>query len=1084
MVAYLAGQAKVEIQVDGKTIARTEIAGALRNTQRYPKLIVAPPQRVYDQKIVNLFRKFVIDFTDDGSVTKDAAELGRIGKEHLEAKLAELKALRAGAAVYPFIDQLDEPIGRLAELSSNQEAWFVEHFAGADDLLDAKDNVIDPIKAFLNGNQRSIYDDARSFMLTHSTNIAYLPAGVADGIETALEDAQIFRGNKTTKLGSAVAAVQEQLDGVVAVERDEAIAKIDNYWKQIPVSAAYAAAAEAARQSVTRQTEQIVASVQQEIQIPTIRHLATQFDDTIYPAILDELEAAKAVPDPETVVPDDDTSKAPPRIPTPPTKHSISIKKLSLPGAGGVLENEAQVDAYLGQLRVILLATINDNKRITCSAKRPPQGHEFKDAAWIQSRWRASRKLPGANYLSPSRHGHRRCSPPGPSRAASAPRQYAFLSPRSPTTVVNTSSTESPTPGSTVSSHYASWTLAATPTRDRLAGLGPGPRPTGDPGRRETRRPRHRGRHQYQRSRGDHRPAGRHPPQHRREGEAYALLLTAYCRHWHKTMPFMFEAEGAYTELLVPAGLLADGALLSRARGVLTEDVCGGDAEVIGWLYQFYISERKDEIFAGFKKNKKAGADEIPAATQLFTPHWIVRYLLENTLGRLWMLNRPSSRLVDQMDYYIAPIDEETDFLKVAGPEELTVIDPACGSGHMLTYAFDLLYAIYEEAGYAPLISRASSSPTISTAQRSTPAPGALAAFALTMKARGKDRRFFTRSGISPKICVIEPISFTPDDLGLLITKDGGDRDAEEAFWNQFHDADVLGSLIRPDPDATAQAAMVLEALKDQEATLYYDTLIRARLVVRQAEILSCEYLVVTANPPYMGAKNMDTRLADFAKSESKDSKSDLFSMFVERCLDLLPVGGYSGLMTPFVWMFISSYEALRNRVIREETITTLIQLEYSGGFDGATVPICAYVLRRGQSDQAGAFVRLFDFVGPAVQGPKTLEIIQADRLKRAGETSSGMERHLYRTATSDFAKVPGTPIAYWLSDSMRATFSDFPPALSSRSRSTIGMVTGKNALYVRQWWEVAANLTCLDAQSRDQAAQTSRRWFPLCQGW
>ena len=189
---------------------------------------------------MNLFRKFVIDFTDDGAITKDAAELGRVGKEHLEAKLAELKALRSGAAAYPFIDQLDEPIGLLAELSSNPAAWFVEHFAGADDLLDAKDNVIDPIKAFLNGNQRSIYDDARSFIQANSTNIAYLPAGVADGIETALEDAQIFRGNKTAQLGSAVTAVRTQLDGVVAAERDAAAAKIDDYWKQVPVSAAYA----------------------------------------------------------------------------------------------------------------------------------------------------------------------------------------------------------------------------------------------------------------------------------------------------------------------------------------------------------------------------------------------------------------------------------------------------------------------------------------------------------------------------------------------------------------------------------------------------------------------------------------------------------------------------------------------------------------------------------------------------------------------------------------------------------------------------------------------------------------------------
>lgn len=362
VVAYLAGQTKIEIQVDGKTLVRTEIVGALRNTQRYPNLIVAP-QRVYDQKIVNLFRKFVIEFTDDGGITKDAAELGRVGKEHLEAKLAELKALRVGAA-YPFVDQLDAPIGLLAELSSNPAAWFVEHFAGADDLLDAKDNTIDPIKAFLNGNQSKIYGDARSFMQTNSTNIAYLPAGVADGIKTALEDSQIFRGNRTTQLGNAVTAVREQLDGVIAAERDAATAKIDDYWVQVPGSAAYAAATEEARQSVTQRAEQMRARVQQETQIPAIRNAAAHFVDTVYPAILDELEAARHAPTPKPEAPNDDEAQVP-VTPDPPAKQSISIKKLSLPGAGGVLETEAQVDAYLDQLRATLVATINDNKRIT-----------------------------------------------------------------------------------------------------------------------------------------------------------------------------------------------------------------------------------------------------------------------------------------------------------------------------------------------------------------------------------------------------------------------------------------------------------------------------------------------------------------------------------------------------------------------------------------------------------------------------------------------------------------------------------------------------------------------------------------------
>ena len=257
------------------------------------------------------------------------------------------------------------------------------------------------------------------------------------------------------------------------------------------------------------------------------------------------------------------------------------------------------------------------------------------------------------------------------------------------------------------------------------------------------------------------------------QGEAYALLLAEYCRHWNRSMPFMFEREGDYTELLIPANLLADDSVLARAVAVLTEKVCQ-DVEVIGWLYQFYISERKDDVFAGFKKGKKAGAAEIPAATQLFTPHWIVRYLVENSLGRLWLLNRPTSRLAEQMEYYIAPVDEETDFLKVTSPEELKIIDPACGSGHMLTYAFDLLYAIYEEEGYAP-----SDIPGLILANNLygteiDPRAGALAAFALTMKARARQRTFFNKQ-IEPNICVLEPISFTPGELDILVTR-GGDR--------------------------------------------------------------------------------------------------------------------------------------------------------------------------------------------------------------------------------------------------------------------------------------------------------------------
>jgi hypothetical protein len=221
------------------------------------------------------------------------------------------------------------------------------------------------------------------------------------------------------------------------------------------------------------------------------------------------------------------------------------------------------------------------------------------------------------------------------------------------------------------------------------------------------------------------------------QAEAYRLLLVAICNDWHRTMPFLFERIDDYTELLLPADLLSNASILAYLREAMTPDVCE-DVEVIGWLYQFYISEKKDEVFAGLKKNQKITAENIPAATQLFTPHWIVRYLVENSLGRLWLLNRPGSKLAKRMDYYIAPEEPETDFLKIGKPEEIKVCDPACGSGHMLTYAFDLLYAIYEEEGY-----EADKIPALILQHNLTGVEiddraGALAAFALAMKAARK----------------------------------------------------------------------------------------------------------------------------------------------------------------------------------------------------------------------------------------------------------------------------------------------------------------------------------------------------------
>ncbi|MFC9773619.1 MULTISPECIES: BREX system P-loop protein BrxC [unclassified Pseudarthrobacter] len=365
VAAYLAGQSKIEIQLNGKVLHRTGITGALKNTQSYSAMVVAP-QRVFDPKVVNAFRKFVVEFTDDGSVAKDPLELARDGRERLEGKLAELRTFRT-ASPFAFIAQLDEPIQMLAELCEHKPDWFITEFHDAGDLLDAKDHVIDPIKAFLKGSQRNIFENALAFTQTNQSNIAHLPAGAVDLVLNGLEDVHIFRGNKTQQLGQAVNELERQLHDLIDTERADAAQKINDYWHQVPESRAFAEASEGARESVTRRAQSVLNQVQHETQIPAIRNLAIQFADTIYPAMLDELEAAKPVPGvEESPGLQQGTEKTPAPDPAPvPVKQTVSIKRLALPGAGQVLKTEDDVDKYLDSLRVVLRAAINDNKRIT-----------------------------------------------------------------------------------------------------------------------------------------------------------------------------------------------------------------------------------------------------------------------------------------------------------------------------------------------------------------------------------------------------------------------------------------------------------------------------------------------------------------------------------------------------------------------------------------------------------------------------------------------------------------------------------------------------------------------------------------------
>ena len=554
------------------------------------------------------------------------------------------------------------------------------------------------------------------------------------------------------------------------------------------------------------------------------------------------------------------------------------------------------------------------------------------------------------------------------------------------------------------------------------------------------------------------------------QAEAYALLLADYCRYWNRAMPFMFEREGDYTELLIPANLLAEDSVLSGSVKVLTEDVCQ-DVEVIGWLYQFYISERKDEVFAGFKKNKKAGADEIPAATQLFTPHWIVRYLVENSVGRLWMLNHPQSHLVDQMDYYIAPVDEETDFLKITTPEELKVIDPACGSGHMLTYAFDLLYAIYEEEGYTPSHIPGLILTNNLYGTEIDPRAGALAAFALTMKAAAK-RKLFLKNPVDPNVCVLDPVSFSADELSYLVTRDG-DRHAEEAFWNQFAEADTFGSLIQPDAALTVRLAKHLATLDDEGDLLRADTLDWAQRVITQATYLTGDYAVVVANPPYMGSASMGDGLVDFAAVNYPQSKNDLFAMFIERNLALATPRGQVGMITMQSWMFLAAFQALRSLLLRNHAVGTITHLG-SGAFEsigGEVVTTVAFTVQTNSVGKETSVARLVD-ISPAAAKDSVFRSL----------AKHPEDPRWFRKDLRDLLNVPRSPFAYWFSQEITNLFAS-GRSVGSVAETAKGMVTADNASFVRQWWEPSFSSIGFGAPSRTAAQELGTRWFPYARG-
>jgi type II restriction/modification system DNA methylase subunit YeeA len=561
--------------------------------------------------------------------------------------------------------------------------------------------------------------------------------------------------------------------------------------------------------------------------------------------------------------------------------------------------------------------------------------------------------------------------------------------------------------------------------------------------------------------------------------EAYRLLVVAECNAFHQAMPYLFERISDYTELLMPDDLLSGNSVLAFTREAMTPDACQ-DVEVIGWLYQFYISEKKDQVFEGLKKNQKITPENIPAATQLFTPHWIVRYLVENSLGRLWMLNHPNSPLAGQMDYYIAPEQPEADFLKIDKPEDIKICDPACGSGHMLTYAFDLLYAIYEEVGTEKTeIAEKILTHNLFGVEIDERA-GELAAFALTMKARSKTNSRFFNKGIKPNICVLQKVSFDPDELTDYMAEVGRDLFTRElqGTLQQFADVDNLGSLIKPQLSSVTDVLPVLQ-VKDMADNLFLaNTHAKVLQVLHMAEFLSPRYAVVVANPPYMGSKGMNGELANFGKTNFPISwdkgDSDLFSMFIERNEQLVVASGYVSMITMQSWMFLSSFEALRGKLLNQHSVLTMAHLG-TRSFDtigGEVVSTTAFVFSKQPGISfKGIYLRLIDGQSEAEKKSQLLEIV-----------SLKTKENLFFVTSKDLNKIPGKPIAYWVGSGLRSAF-EIGDKISDGVDCIQGIITGNTKKFLRSWQEISFSRISKDLTNIKKLDVSAAPWIPYTKG-
>ena len=532
--------------------------------------------------------------------------------------------------------------------------------------------------------------------------------------------------------------------------------------------------------------------------------------------------------------------------------------------------------------------------------------------------------------------------------------------------------------------------------------------------------------------------------------ELYRYLLLTQCAELKVALPDIFvfgTRDRDYTELLFPNNSLSGDSFIAKMLSETDEQEDWQDAvQIIGWLYQYYNDERKNEVINIYKGTVKK--EDIPAATQLFTTDWVVRYMVDNSLGRYWIERHPESKLAEKLEFFVTPKSGEIKHIdEFVKPEDVKFLDPCMGSGHILVYAFDVLMEIYKESGYTERDAAALIVQNNLFGLDIDDRASQLAYFAVMMKARSYDRRFLNR-GIKPNVLAIKE----SNGMGAAV-RDGLTTDAEMNAISQylvdtFRDAKELGSIITVESKDYDGYMAYLDncdgegQLTMESADWLQNTRPMLKALARQAKVLAAKYPVVCTNPPYLN--KIEGRLKTFVTENYKDYSGDLFSVFIYRNLMLCKQDGYCGYMTPFVWMFIKTYEKLREFIIQSKSITTLVQMEYSA-FEEATVPICSFVLKNGRADEKGLYFKLSDFKGGMeVQKQKVLDAL-AD--KNCG--------YFYEADQSNFSKIPGAPVAYWVSENIFNAFIEARP-MAEMAEIKVGLQTGNNDLFLRLWFEVA----------------------------